>query len=60
MNSYNVQFVYDYCILSAHCNADSPESAPDLAWDWIESSGFIADKDSCIEIIVRDENGEIA
>lgn len=60
MNSYNVQFVYDYCILSAHCNADSPDSAPDLAWDWIESSGIVADRDNCIDIVVRDENGEIA
>lgn len=55
MDNYNVQFVFDYCVISASCHADSEESAPDLAWDWLAQSGVRADMNDCIDIIVNRE-----
>ena len=54
MDNYTVQFVFDYCVVTAHCEADSAESAPDLAWDWLGNSGVVADRSLVIDEIVTE------
>lgn len=60
MENYIVQFVFDYATISANCEADDPDSAPDLAWDWVVECGIVANRDNCIDIVVMDKDGEIA
>ena len=30
--------MFDYCTIEAYCYADSEDSAPDLAWEWVSES----------------------
>jgi hypothetical protein len=58
-DNYTVTFVFDYCVITASCNADSPDSAPDLAWDWVEQSlGQSLSRHSAVEVLVTAEEGE--
>lgn len=52
MDNYTVTFVFDYCVVTATCNADEIESAPDLAWDWVRESLGNIDRDAAIEVTV--------
>lgn len=38
MDNYRVTFMFDYCMIEAYCYADSEDSAPDLAWEWVSES----------------------
>lgn len=54
MDNFQVAFVFDYCTITASCEADI-ESAPDLAWDWIEESTGLHPSvmNNAIDIIVE-------
>ena len=57
LDNYTVTFVFDFCVITASCNADSPESAPDLAWDWVEQSlGQNLSRKSAVEVLVSGED----
>lgn len=57
LDNYTVTFVFDFCVITASCNADSPESAPDLAWDWVEQSlGQNLSRKSVVEVLVSGED----
>lgn len=30
--------MFDHCMIEAYCYADSEDSAPDLAWEWVSES----------------------
>ena len=55
MDNYQVTFVFDYCTITARCQADQEESAPDLAWWWVHYNIDIGETEmkSAIDIIVE-------
>lgn len=52
MDNYSVTYVFDFCVVTATCYADEPESAPDLAWDWVRESLGGVDRSAAIEVSV--------
>ena len=59
MNSYNVQFMMDYFLVSTVISADDEEQAERLAEDWLSENGLEISKYKVLDVTVEKE-GEYA
>ena len=59
MNSYNVQFMMDYFIVSTVITANDEEQAERLAEDWLSENGLEISKYKVLDVTVEKE-GEYA
>ena len=60
MNSYNVQFMMNYFIVSTVITADDEEQAKRLAEDWLSQNGLEINKFKVLDVTIEKEGEYVA
>ena len=60
MNSYNVQFMMNYFIVSTVLTADDEEQAERLAEDWLSQNGLEINKFKVLDVTIEKEGEYVA